>query len=329
MPYNLNKQTMPGTPGKRHRPRLHPKFASSMGIAPPPFFSLCGRTSRGLSDNQPSPPDSWFDESPVAVALKLRGERLERSLYQSSAPKKDISECGIPTNAKIGEIHQRAILGEKDLNQGMQAFPGCAPSDALSTHSQPLCDAFALGSSLDVSNPGGVDPAFTTGLSVEGGIVASNPGALAPISSTDLGIDIPGINEMFGSSLTPDFISGTRYLTYDPRNPTPTSSDIVMRLGQIMGPGVTKAETRQILRRCKSCRRFMLVDRCGVHRCNGETPNINAGGFHLGEALLSESENSGLTQNDLISLLSTCNACCHIVMTMHLGFHLCLGFDYH
>jgi hypothetical protein len=101
-----------------------------------------------------------------------------------------------------------------------------------------------------------------------------------------------------------------------------------MRLGQIMGPGVTKAETRQVLQRCKMCRRFMYVDRCGYHRCNGAVPNVGEGGFQLVQMLLSDSEHAGLSQSDLISLLSTCNNCCHVVMTKHVGLHVCHGYDF-
>ena len=70
----------------------------------------------------------------------------------------------------------------------------------------------------------------------------------------------------------------------------------------------------------------MYVGHCGYHKCNGAVPNVGEGGFRLIQMLLSDSDHAGLSQGDLISLLSTCNICHHIVMTEHMSTHVCKGY---
>lgn len=137
------------------------------------------------------------------------------------------------------------------------------------------------------------------------------------------------LSPALGQPLNAEFFSGARYLSYDPRKPTPTNFDILMRLGQIVGPGVTKAETRLILRRCKLCRRFMYVERCSTHRCAGAVPDIQGQAFDLVETLFSLQEHAGLGQGDLLTLLSTCDTCRRVVINGNLVAHFCSEYDYH
>ncbi|KAJ3520976.1 hypothetical protein NMY22_g12508 [Coprinellus aureogranulatus] len=128
-------------------------------------------------------------------------------------------------------------------------------------------------------------------------------------------VQAPAIDEAFFASC--------RFYHYDPQRPLPTNLDILLRLGNYFGPGVTKAELRQALRRCKSCRHFLYTDTRSSHRCTAQPIAFDEPLTDLVSALLTYDENSGLTSQDMRRLLAICARCKHVVQSDRQYYHTC------
>ncbi|KAF6751230.1 hypothetical protein DFP72DRAFT_851156 [Ephemerocybe angulata] len=83
------------------------------------------------------------------------------------------------------------------------------------------------------------------------------------------------------------FLATCHFRSFNPRRPTPTNFEILMRLGQFFGEGVTKTEFQQILRACKLCQRLMFADRRTSHECSGVVPSVREPDFDFVSTLLS------------------------------------------
>ncbi|KAJ3545106.1 hypothetical protein NMY22_g2568 [Coprinellus aureogranulatus] len=294
----------------------HPGGARS----PPPPFSLHAPIPRGLqADWPPTPEGGWKDESPTVTAQEIRARRLAghnvpRSLDTANKENDD------PVNLF------RVIMGNGPDAKFLDLQSDAQPGD--SSGNRP--PASNVKASLHIQENAGTLPN------------ATHPwgnGCIAPMEAAYNSSEIGGAQQLrdngsvfstaVGLPLSVEFVAGVRFLSYDPRKPTPSNAEVMQRLGEIFSPGITKAELRQILRRCKGCRRFMFLDRCEYHQCDGNGPDIKDPQFHLASALLATTASPGISQTGLSSLLSICQTCRRIVATNGMDLHICGEYDHH
>ncbi|KAJ3511064.1 hypothetical protein NMY22_g15776 [Coprinellus aureogranulatus] len=103
--------------------------------------------------------------------------------------------------------------------------------------------------------------------------------------------------------------------TFNPRRPTFTHFDVLMRLGHECGwpkTGVTRTELKRMLRACVQCRRFMYAERRAYHRCDSAAPDVRAIDFDLIQNMLAFHEHSGYSLSDLAFVLFRCQSCLRI-----------------
>ena len=127
-----------------------------------------------------------------------------------------------------------------------------------------------------------------------------------------------------GRPLDERFLRTCHIYHHDPRRPLPTTKDILMRLDDFLANGITKTDLRLLLRKCKSCRRFMYADSRAYHRCDSaQLIGVDDISFDFLSAFLSSNEHCGWMQSDLFSLLGVCNRCERVVLHKHFTFHAC------
>lgn len=126
--------------------------------------------------------------------------------------------------------------------------------------------------------------------------------------------------------LDEDYLTSCRFYHHDPRRPLPTNLDILFRLSNCFGQGISKSELRQVLRRCKSCRYFMYTDSRVHHRCDAVPLHVSMDDplADLVSALLSHDDSCGFASQDLRRLLTICSRCNHILQVDRMTFHDCL-----
>ncbi|KAJ3511096.1 hypothetical protein NMY22_g15764 [Coprinellus aureogranulatus] len=316
-PHHQPEMPNPSSVGvRRGRYLYHPGGART----PPPVFSLYAPISRGLqADWPPTPAGGWLDDSPTVRAQEMRSTRLARQklpkfpeMNKENGTPPDLFKANIPDDAKPHCAHGN-----------MQACNSSADEPL-----EPNMSAATQVEQNKLTFPSGIPD-----LGVEPLQPRVN-GAVAPLDAA-YGVSDIGLNEhtlgfqtAVGLPLSADFVAGVRFLSYDPRKPSPSNVEILSRLGGLFSSGITKAELRQILRRCKLCRRFMFIDRCGYHRCDGAGSDTKDPQFSLVNTLLATSEGCGISQGVLSSLLSICQSCRRIVGAAGMEMHICGEIDY-
>ncbi|TEB18336.1 hypothetical protein FA13DRAFT_1803780 [Coprinellus micaceus] len=96
--------------------------------------------------------------------------------------------------------------------------------------------------------------------------------------------------------------------TFNPRRPTHTNFDVLMRLCTQVGReyasgGITKTELKRILRTCVNCQRFMYADRRAMHHCDAPPLDVHIPGFDISQSMLTFDGPSGvhaLIENTLL-----------------------------
>ncbi|KAJ3503696.1 hypothetical protein NMY22_g18157 [Coprinellus aureogranulatus] len=126
-----------------------------------------------------------------------------------------------------------------------------------------------------------------------------------------------------GRVLDEEYLTSCRFYHHDPRRPLPTNLDILFRVCNYFGPGVSRSELRQAFRRCKACRRFMYTDARGSHQCNAAPLSLE--GQDLASAFLSVEESSGLSSQELRTQLTICGLCDHVLQSkvLNSSMHTC------
>ena len=99
--------------------------------------------------------------------------------------------------------------------------------------------------------------------------------------------------------------------------------EVLFTLGRIFGPGITKSQFRQIVRKCISCKNLCFVERLHTHRCNGKVLLTMADGFDFEGMMLSYDEHAGFSKFDVYHLLALCRECDHICMEGAISLHNC------
>ncbi|TEB29045.1 hypothetical protein FA13DRAFT_1711399 [Coprinellus micaceus] len=102
--------------------------------------------------------------------------------------------------------------------------------------------------------------------------------------------------------------------TFNPRRPTHTNFDVLMRLCTQVGReyasgGITKTELKRILRTCVNCQRFMYADRRAMHRCDAPPLDVHIPGFDISQSMLTFDDHPGFSATDLCFLLFRCGVC--------------------
>ena len=111
---------------------------------------------------------------------------------------------------------------------------------------------------------------------------------------------------------------------FNPRRLGPSNLELLFRLGQVFGPGISRAEFRRIMRRCVCCGNIVFVLKVDSHSCDGTVLLTQADGFDIiGAFLCSSGANAGFTWLDLNRLLDRCDACERIIPEGTVNFHAC------
>ncbi|TEB23582.1 hypothetical protein FA13DRAFT_1797902 [Coprinellus micaceus] len=148
---------------------------------------------------------------------------------------------------------------------------------------------------------------------------ALNPGAeasLHPLLTDNQELQVP-LNEKF--------LLSCRFYSHDPRRPSPSSLDLLFKLGNYFGKGITKPELRQIIRKCKQCRNHMYTENRVFHACGTATAlDVRSPVFHMVTAFLTTVQHRGFTQDDMLYLLRECKACHKICLNRSVYYHSCV-----
>ncbi|KAF6758410.1 hypothetical protein DFP72DRAFT_845321 [Ephemerocybe angulata] len=145
------------------------------------------------------------------------------------------------------------------------------PSPAVA--SQPA--AVDLGSSVGfnaiASQPScSIAPAsiVTSGPTTAAPSTAIAPASIAPDASEN-GEQNYVFSMASGESLpfNDEFIATCHFRSFNPSRPTYSCVDILIRLGQTFGQGITKTELQQLFRKCGRCEHFIFADRRSCHGC--------------------------------------------------------------
>lgn len=122
-----------------------------------------------------------------------------------------------------------------------------------------------------------------------------------------------------------EFLRALGLGAFNPKTQKASDLDIVFTLGRPFGPGITRAQFKQIIRRCSLCHNVCLRERRHSHRCRGPALLSQADGFSLIDSLLTYDEHAGLSFFDLSRLLIRCGRCHHICLEGTLIVHDCIG----
>lgn len=99
---------------------------------------------------------------------------------------------------------------------------------------------------------------------------------------------------------------------------------ILFNLGRTVGAGITRAQFRQIMRRCALCRNMCLNGRQESHICHRKVSRAWKGGVQdFVNHLLSSEANTGLSVYDIRRELVSCGLCENICMARRLALHEC------
>ncbi|KAJ3521851.1 hypothetical protein NMY22_g12143 [Coprinellus aureogranulatus] len=91
-----------------------------------------------------------------------------------------------------------------------------------------------------------------------------------------------------------DYLKSCKIMAFSPRRMKPSNLELLLRLGRLFGPGLTRSEFRQMMRMCAECHNMAFADRRDSHQCDGSPLQIHEEGFDFARALFSTSKNSGL-----------------------------------
>ncbi|TEB25372.1 hypothetical protein FA13DRAFT_1796474 [Coprinellus micaceus] len=125
-------------------------------------------------------------------------------------------------------------------------------------------------------------------------------------------------------NLDESFLKDCKLMGFDPRRLGPSNLELLFRLGQAFGPGISRAEFRRIMRWCICCGNIVFVQKVDSHACGGTVLLTTANGFDIVDAFLCLSgPNAGFTWLDLNNLLTRCDACECIIPEGTVNLHAC------
>ncbi|TFK27114.1 hypothetical protein FA15DRAFT_653782 [Coprinopsis marcescibilis] len=123
--------------------------------------------------------------------------------------------------------------------------------------------------------------------------------------------------------VSPRALRGVR--AHDPEFPERT------RLGQFLdlvnaGGGISIRQTRELLRQCIECDKYLFCESLGNHHCDTRIKLVTkAPTFNIMDALYNSGSPIGLTKKQLLKLLAKCGDCDHVVLAENLTgiLHTC------
>ncbi|KAF5340299.1 hypothetical protein D9611_007862 [Ephemerocybe angulata] len=124
---------------------------------------------------------------------------------------------------------------------------------------------------------------------------------------------------------TDALLASCKIQNYNPRRPSPSAIDIIIRMGQWFGPGVTRSDLRQVLRKCLNCHHFLYTERRAYHECSAPPLAAQAPDFDFVGGMLGSFYNSGLRRRDLHCLFVLCGGCGRIILRLAVIYHRCPG----
>ncbi|KAJ3505968.1 hypothetical protein NMY22_g17399 [Coprinellus aureogranulatus] len=135
------------------------------------------------------------------------------------------------------------------------------------------------------------------------------------------------------------FLKTLRIPIFDPKDPEPTirsfqpdifwanshEISLIHVLGYDVGPGITRGQFQEVMRRCAKCRRICFKQQQEVHRCPSTKccRAWNGGLKDLIAYLFSDKENTGLSWWDLDRQFISCGLCGNICAKRRLALHEC------
>ncbi|KAJ3530963.1 hypothetical protein NMY22_g8351 [Coprinellus aureogranulatus] len=299
--------------------RLHPYYRSPVSRSPIPFDLMQADTPTGKYDplqpeatslipcTQPSSPCEPRSESPFSSALSLRSALgdLGQAGVEGIHPPQSCGWHKADRNNLQAQVIGNAEAGTPGLDVGQQITCGGTASEEYGGETAVTAKG-ALEASGDEA-----ETAFPELLS----------GELPWEDNKVINVAVYGGAVVPGRVLDEEYLTSCRFYHHDPRRPLPTNFDIIIRMCNYFGPGVTRSELRQALRRCKACRRFMYADSRGFHRC--DAPPLSTADRDLIAAFLLTDESSGFASQDLRMQLTMCGLCDHVLLSNVLNYHSC------
>ncbi|TFK25888.1 hypothetical protein FA15DRAFT_703338 [Coprinopsis marcescibilis] len=145
----------------------------------------------------------------------------------------------------------------------------------------------------------------------------------APASSPRISARLRGEIYRIKVPVSPRALRGIR--AHDPEFPERT------RLGQFLdlvnaGKGISIRQTRELLRQCIECNKYLFSESLGNHHCDTKIKLVTRSPtFSLMDALYNSATPIGLTKKQLLKLLVKCGECDHVMLAENLTsiLHTC------
>ena len=121
------------------------------------------------------------------------------------------------------------------------------------------------------------------------------------------------------------YLANCRIPSFNPQLLKISNMEILLTLGRMFGPGITRNQIARIMRMCIQCRNFCFVERRHLHRCNGAVLLTQSDNFDLITSICSYEGHAGLSSFDMVRLFTCCGVCERVCLEGTLGLHDCPG----
>ena len=153
----------------------------------------------------------------------------------------------------------------------------------------------------------------------------SLPAGIIGLAGADMSLKAKGTSTRASTSRvrqTPS--SKFKLLGFNPIQQRMSNADILFELVRVFGPGITRIQMRQILRKCIACHGVCFVERLHLHSCTARILEAGDKDFDFIRSMTSYEEHRGLRESDLVRLFMICDLCNHVgVIGTAQSLHCC------
>ncbi|TEB32975.1 hypothetical protein FA13DRAFT_1790050 [Coprinellus micaceus] len=120
-----------------------------------------------------------------------------------------------------------------------------------------------------------------------------------------------------------EFLCELRLTSFNPASQGPSDLELLFTLDRAFGPGLTRTQFRQIMKRCVLCNNVCFRDRRYSHQCDGRVLLTQADDFDFVGSLMTRDAHAGLSLFDLSHLFARCGRCNRICLEAVVFLHQC------
>lgn len=120
-----------------------------------------------------------------------------------------------------------------------------------------------------------------------------------------------------------EFLHDLRLTSFNPVTQGPSDLELLFTLDRAFGPGLTRTQFRQIMKRCTLCNNVCFRERRHSHRCDGAVLLTQGDRFNFVSSLMTRNTHAGLSLFDLSRLFARCGRCDRICSEGVVFLHDC------